>query len=106
MKINLRKMLLVASLAGAVAVPFIAKADGVNLSVNIDGDNEAHFHFNDRRMHHHPEMLAAARALVDAKRHLWYAKGDFGGHRESAIQAINGALDEIRMADDHANRRH
>jgi hypothetical protein len=105
MKIDLKKTVLAMGLAALVSVPFIAKADGLNLSININDDNEAHFHFKDHSIKHHPEMAAAAKALVNGKARLWNAKGDFGGHRETAIQDINNALDEIRLADDHAMGR-
>ncbi len=105
MKINWRRTLLAAGLAIAVATPFIAKGAGIDLTININDDNETHFHFKDQTIKHHSEMWKAAKALANAKKCLWKAKGDFGGHRETAIQNINAALDEIRLADDHAMGR-
>jgi hypothetical protein len=99
MKNNLKIALVAAGLAGLAAVPFIAKADGINFKVKIGDDNEAHYHFRDRRVQHDPEMLRAAQSLAEAKNHLWYAKNDFGGHRSSAVQHINMALDEINAAE-------
>jgi hypothetical protein len=101
MGINYRKTLLAAGLAGLVSVPFIAKADGFNFNIAVGDDNEAHYHFRDQVMRHHPEMLKAAQSLAHAKEHLWNAQGDFGGHREKAVQAINVALDEIGAAEDY-----
>ena len=101
MKLNLKKTLAAAGLAGLMAVPFAAQADGVSFGINFGADNDAHYHFQEGW--HHPEMLKAANALIAAKKHLWYAKGDFGGHRENAMQDINMALDEIRAAENYAH---
>ncbi|HEX4599827.1 MAG TPA: hypothetical protein VH116_00430 [Gemmatimonadales bacterium] len=46
----------------------------------------------------HPEIYAAIRALERAKQHLQRAAHDFGGHRVEAIQAIDGALVQLRLA--------
>jgi hypothetical protein len=48
-------------------------------------------------------MNKAANALANAKKQLWYAHGNFGGHRENAMQDINLALDEIRAAEEFAH---
>jgi hypothetical protein len=98
---NWKKTLVAAGLAGLAVTPFIAKADGFNFNVKIGDDNEAHYRFRDRGIPHDPEMLRAARALAEAKNHLWYAKNDFGGHRANAVRNINMALDEIRAAEAH-----
>ena len=45
---------------------------------------------------HNPELLKAVQLLEEAKNHLWYAEGDFGGRRSRAIQHVNEAVDEIR----------
>ena len=50
--------------------------------------------------HNNREMLKAAKLLGllgEAKNQLLYARGDFGGGRESALQHINIAVNEIRM---------
>jgi hypothetical protein len=91
---------LAAALLGGVAAPALLRADGVSLNVDLGADDEAHFHFADRHRHHHPEILKAAMKLQEAKHHLWAAKNDFGGHKVAAIQAINVALDELRMAEE------
>ncbi len=102
MKINWKKALLAAGLAGIAAAPFVAIADGFNFKVKVGDDNEAHYRFRDRQVRHDPEMLRAARSLAEAKNHIWYAKNEYGGHRSRAIQDINMALDEINAAE--ANR--
>ena len=99
MKINWKKTLLAAGLAGLAAVPFIANADGFNFNVSVGNDNEAHYRFRDAKVRHNPRMLRAAQLLADAKSQLWYNERDFGGHRSSAIQNINMALDHIRAAE-------
>jgi hypothetical protein len=46
----------------------------------------------------HPEINAAIRALERAKLHLQKAAHDFGGHRVEAIRAIDGALEQLKLA--------
>ena len=46
----------------------------------------------------HPEINAAIRALARAKAHLEHAAHDFGGHRVEAIQAIDNALVQLKLA--------
>jgi len=46
----------------------------------------------------HPEINAAIRALERAKLHLQQAAHDFGGHRVEAIRAIDGALEQLKLA--------
>jgi hypothetical protein len=101
MNINLKRSLVGAGLIVLAAVPFIAKAD-VGFGIDIGSDNESHYHFHNNGWHH-PEMNKAAAALANAKKHLWYTKGDFGGHRENAMRDINMALDEISAAEDYAH---
>jgi hypothetical protein len=47
---------------------------------------------------HHPEIRAAIRALENAKRHLQEAAHDFGGHRAEALEAVNRALEQLKLA--------
>jgi hypothetical protein len=102
MNITWKKSLVVAGLALLASAPFIAKADGVSFGVDFGSDNEAHYRFHNNGWHHQ-EMMKAANALVTAKKRLWYSKGNFGGHRESAMQDINMALDEISAAENYAH---
>jgi len=106
MKIQWKKALVAAGLAGFTAVPFTALADGFNFNVKVGDDNEAHYHFRDRKAHHNPQMLMAAKSLAEAKNHIWYAGRDNSGHRARAIQNIIMALDEIRAVEemDHPGR--
>ncbi len=46
----------------------------------------------------HPEIRAAIRALENAKRHLQEAAHDFGGHRAEALEAVNHALEQLKLA--------
>ncbi len=46
----------------------------------------------------HPEINAAIRSLERAKLHLQRAAHDFGGHRVEAIRAIDGALEQLKLA--------
>jgi hypothetical protein len=42
----------------------------------------------------HPEIVAAKRALENARRHLEAAKHDFGGHRAKALELTDQAIRE------------
>ena len=97
MKRSFKKFLAVASLAAVLAAPAMIHADGVNFSVKVGEDDEAHFHFKNHR-HVHPLILKAANQLRNAKHTLWEAADDFNGHKAAAVQAINTALDELRIA--------
>lgn len=46
----------------------------------------------------HPEIRAAIRALENARRHLQEAAHDFGGHRAEALEAVNHALEQLKLA--------
>ena len=46
----------------------------------------------------HPEIRKAQKALAQAKDALEHAAHDFGGHRVKAIEHIDQAQDELRMA--------
>ncbi len=102
MNITGKRFLAGAGLIALAALPFLAKADVVSFGVDIGSDNESHYHFHNNGWHH-PEMNKAASILANAKRHLWYVHGNFGGHRENAMRDINMALDEISAAEDYAH---
>jgi hypothetical protein len=101
-KLDWKKTLAALGFVLLSSVPFIGRADGVRFGMEFGSDNEAHYHFHGNGWHH-PEMMRAANALVAAKKRLWYSKGDFGGHRENAMQDINMALDEINAAESYAH---
>ena len=46
----------------------------------------------------HPNIRAAINALEKAKFDLQHAAHDFGGHRVEAIQSIDRALEQLRLA--------
>ena len=46
----------------------------------------------------HPQIHKAEKLLREAKHHLEDAAHDFGGHRVKAIEAIDHALEELRLA--------
>ncbi len=98
MKGYLRKVVLGAGVLGLMAMPMVAKA-GVDLSVNIGGDDQAHFDFNGGMGHHHPMIWKAAQQLRNAKHTLWNAANDFHGHKADAIGAINAALDQLKTCE-------
>ena len=52
---------------------------------------------------HNIALVNAAQSLADARNYLIYAKADFGGHREDAIDYINRAVDEIRAVEENGN---
>lgn len=98
-KSNFRKLSLAVGVLGLLSMPAVVRADGFNLNVDIGGDDQAHFDFNGGKRHHHPEIWKAAQQLRMAKLTLWKAADDFHGHKVEAIQAINGALDQLRVCE-------
>jgi hypothetical protein len=46
----------------------------------------------------HPEIRKAIGALQRAKNDLEHADHDFGGHRKEALEAVNRAIEQLRMA--------
>jgi len=46
----------------------------------------------------HPAIRGAIQALERAKSDLQHAAHDFGGHRVDAIQSIDRALEQLRLA--------
>jgi hypothetical protein len=46
----------------------------------------------------HPQIVAAKRALENARRHLQAAKHDFGGHRVKALELTDQAIRECEEA--------
>lgn len=46
----------------------------------------------------HPQIMAAIRALEEARLRLQRAAHDFGGHRVKAIRAIDAALVQLKLA--------
>ena len=50
------------------------------------------------RVENHPRIHAAIRELQAAKEELQKAPHDFGGHRADAVQAVDKALEQLRIA--------
>jgi hypothetical protein len=46
----------------------------------------------------HPAIRAAINALQKARNDLQHAAHDFGGHRVAAIESIDRALEQLRLA--------
>ncbi|HEV2500954.1 MAG TPA: hypothetical protein VGY31_15400 [Terriglobia bacterium] len=46
----------------------------------------------------HPEIRAAMAALENARNHLAHGAHDFGGHRASALDLTNQAIEQCRAA--------
>jgi hypothetical protein len=97
--INFRKMFFGLGMLGLLAMPMAVRADGVNLSVNIGDDDQAHFDFKAGARHHHPMIWKAAQQLRNAKHTLWEAANDFHGHKAAAIGAINAALEQLKVCE-------
>lgn len=49
----------------------------------------------------HPQIMAAIKALQNARDHLDHAAHDFGGHRVDAIAAIDAALKQLHTCMDY-----
>jgi len=50
------------------------------------------------RSEQHPRIHAAIKELEEAKKELQAAPHDFGGHRADAVQAVDKALEQLRLA--------
>lgn len=50
------------------------------------------------RVENHPRIHSAIRELQAAKEELQKAPHDFGGHRADAVQAVDRALEQLRLA--------
>lgn len=99
MKTNWKKLVFGTAMLTMMAMPIIAKADGVSLNVNLGDDDEAHFAFKAGPRKHHPMIWKAAKHLQAAKWILWHAANDFHGHKAAAIDAINAALDQLKVCE-------
>ncbi len=53
----------------------------------------------------HPVLQASIRQLEGVKDRLAKAPTDFGGHRESAVDAINHAINELHQALQFDNKK-
>ncbi len=94
-----RRLALGMGMIGLLAMPLVARADGFNLNVKVGADDQAHFDFKAGARHHHPMIWKAALQLRNAKHTLWKAADDFHGHKAEALQAINGALDQLKVCE-------
>jgi hypothetical protein len=93
---NFKKIALGAAMLGLTVMPAMA---GIDLTVNVGSDDQAHYDFNAGPSHHHPMIWKAAQKLQAAKHDLWKARDDFHGHKADAIGAINAALDQLRICE-------
>jgi hypothetical protein len=96
---RLRVGVLGLALLGLLVMPLAVKADGVDLTVNVGVDDNAHFDFKGGPRHHHPMIWKAAMQLRNAKHTLWEAADDFNGHKKDAIGAINAALEQLKVCE-------
>jgi hypothetical protein len=55
--------------------------------------------FTPARLEPHPHLRASIVELQGARKELQTAAHDFGGHRVDAIRAIDGALKQLRLAE-------
>ncbi|HVS34578.1 MAG TPA: hypothetical protein VMS17_03285 [Gemmataceae bacterium] len=49
----------------------------------------------------HPKIRAALADLREAREELANADTDFGGHKKAAIEAVNGAIEQLRICLDN-----
>ena len=96
---NWMKVAAFAGILTLTAVPVAVMADSLSVNFNIGADDQAHFDFHGGRRHHDPQIWKAAAQLQAAKHTLFNARNDFGGHKMDAINAINGALDQLRACE-------
>jgi Spy/CpxP family protein refolding chaperone len=97
MKMNWMKVAAFAGILALTAMPVAVMADGVSVNFNIGADDQAHFDFHAGQRHYHPMIWKAAKQLQNAKHTLYAAADDFNGHKMDAINAINGALDQLMI---------
>ncbi|HVM32706.1 MAG TPA: hypothetical protein VMU88_06195 [bacterium] len=97
MKKNWIKIAAFTGVLAISAMPVAVMADSVSVNFNIGADDQAHFDFHAGKRHYHPMIWKAAKELQQAKHTLYGAADDFHGHKMDAINAINGALDQLRI---------
>jgi hypothetical protein len=64
-------------------------------------DNLPHSNYTQEReekKERHPHIRAAIRELQEARRELHTAAHDFGGHRAEALEAVDNAIKQLRVA--------
>jgi hypothetical protein len=66
----------------------------------VDSDLAGAAQKKPHRKEHHPFIEAALRALDGAKNDLQHAAHDFGGHRDEAVEAVEGAIKQLHQAID------
>ncbi len=66
------------------------------------GDEHHHHHDDHRHRFDHPEIDAAIGHLNEARSNLANAAHDFGGHRVSALRAVDNALRQCKLSVDYA----
>src|SRR5436305_12987831 len=73
---------------------------GVTLGVSAQAPTPAPAgrDFGVQRREKHPELVAALRALRNAKTRLQKADRDFGGHRAKAVEHTDAAISEVEAA--------
>ncbi len=99
MRKHLRKLVLGVGMLGLLAMPMVVKAQGIDLTINVGTDDQAHFDFKGGPAHHDRLIWQAAQQLKNAKHTLWKAPNDFHGHKADAIMAINHALDQLKACE-------
>jgi hypothetical protein len=84
------------ALGGLAAVLGIGVTLGVSAQAptSVSVDREAYA----QRRERHPELVAALRALRNAKTRLQKADRDFGGHRAKAVEHTDAAISEVEAA--------
>ena len=53
---------------------------------------------NSTKTANHQKLVAAINSLEGAKSELEHSEKDFGGHRQDALDAVNNALKQLRLA--------
>jgi hypothetical protein len=56
--------------------------------------------------HHHPHLYKALHELKEARHNLKEAHGEFGGHREEALEAVHRAIHQVERAIEYSNHHH
>lgn len=53
----------------------------------------------------HPRLVRAIEALEEARDYLKKAPNNFGGHKKKAVQSITTAIDDVKLALEHAEEK-
>ncbi len=93
MKSSILKMTTALALAFALMLPSAAIAQSGGQRTDNERKEE-----RTEKNERHPAIRAAIKALERAKYDLEHADHDFGGHRAEALESVNRAMEQLKLA--------